>query len=367
MLKNIFFLLSSITLGAAPALAQSQLLLVGTYSKRGSEGIYTYRLDSKTGALAFVSVAKGIENPSFLAIAPGRRFVYAVAENDKGSVAAYRFDAKTGQLTPLNTQSSEGVWPCHLEVDQTGKWCIAGNYGSGNLCLLPIGADGSLGKAVQVIQHEGKGPNAQRQEKAHVHSVNIAANNRDVFVADLGIDQIVSYQLDAVKGKLEKGNPPFVAATPGAGPRHFAYHPKKRYAYAILELNSTIAVYRYKDGTLSPSQVVSTLPLGYEGPNSCADLHVSPDGLFLYGSNRGHDSIVIYKIDPATGHLTLVGHEPTRGKTPRNFAIDPTGKFLLVANQESDNIQVFKRNPKNGKLRHTKHSAQVSMPVCLKF
>jgi 6-phosphogluconolactonase len=312
-------------------------------------------------------VAKGFQNPSFLALSPGGQRVYVVEEVSAGRVNALAFDDKTGQLAALNTQPGRGDSPCHVAVDRTGRWVLVGNYSSGNLSVLPVQPDGSLGLATQTIQHEGRGPNPQRQEKPHVHSVNLAANNRDVIVPDLGIDKLVAYTLDARTGTLAPASPPHVAVAPGAGPRHFAFHPRLPYAYAILELSSEVAAFRYENGQLAPLQSVSTLPQGQAGANSCADIHVSPDGKFLYGSNRGHNSIVVYRIDQATGQLALVQHQPTLGDTPRNFALDPAGKFLLVANQNSDHLQVFRRDRKTGRLAPTGQSVKVPAPVCLKF
>jgi 6-phosphogluconolactonase len=355
-------------LGPLAALGQGKFLLVGTYTARGSEGVYVYRFNAKTGALSLASIAKGFQNPSFLALSPDRQRVYVVEETPAGRVNALRFDEKTGQLAPLNAQPAQGDSPCHVAVDQTGRWVLVGNYSSGNLSVLPVLPGGALGPATQTIQHEGRGPNPQRQEKPHVHSVNLAANNRDVFVPDLGTDRLVAYTLDARTGTLAPARPPHVAVAPGAGPRHFAFHPNRPYAYAILELSSEVAAFRYENGQLTPLQTVSTLPQGQAvASNSCADIHVSPDGKFLYGSNRGHNSIVVYQIDRQTGKLTLVQHQPTLGDTPRNFALDPAGNFLLVANQNSDNIQVFRRDKKTGRLTPTGQSVKVSMPVCLKF
>ncbi|MDX2285276.1 MAG: lactonase family protein [Bacteroidia bacterium] len=362
-----FVLLIWMILPALHAAAQQRYLFVGTYTARGSEGIYVYRFDPATGALAQVSAAGGIENPSFLALAPGGKHLYAVEENDPGHVAAFRFDEAAGTLVRIGRQPAEGVWPCHLAVDAGGRWCIAGNYGSGSLAVLPILPDGSLGPAVQTIRHSGSGPNAERQEGPHVHSVNFSPDGRQIFVADLGTDELRVYQFDAASGRLTPGDPPAVRTAPGGGPRHFAFHPGGSFAYAVLELTSQVAAFRYENGTLSPIQTERMLPAGFSGPNTCADLHVSPDGRFLYGSNRGHNSIAVFAIHPRTGRLTPKGHQPTLGSTPRNFAIDPTGRYLLAANQESGDIQVFRRNPRSGKLTPAGQSAKVSMPVCLLF
>lgn len=348
-------------------MAQERYLFVGTYTDKGSEGIYVYRFNEQTGALTPASVKGGIQNPSFLALSPDGLNLYAVSEVDPGGVNAYRFNPATGELTDLNSQPSNGVWPCYIAVDRYGRSCIVGNYGSGTVCVLPILNDGALGDPTQTIQHEGKGTNPERQEKAHVHSVNIAANNRDVFVNDLGMDKIMAYTLDNRQHRLLPAQPPFIKMKDGSGPRHFAYHPNGKFAYAILELDCTVAAFQYQNGALKQMQTISTLPADFTDKNTCADLHVSPDGKFLYGSNRGHNSIVIYKINPANGKLTLVGFQSTMGSTPRNFTIDPTGKFLLAANQDTGDIQVFSRNEKTGELTYLAEGAKVSKPVCLLF
>ncbi len=353
---------------AAQSSSENFYLLVGTYTKRNSEGIYTYRFNAKTGAFSAVSVAKEIKNPSFLAIAPNQKWVYAVCETDtEGGVAAYRFDKKTGKLIFLNQQSSGGGAPCHLEVDKTNQCVIVGNYVGGNLSLLPLTASGSLEAARKTIQHEGKSINEKRQEKPHVHSVNIAANNQDVFVADLGTDKIYHYALNAKNKSLVASKVPFVKVTEGSGPRHFAYHPTLAVAYVLQELEATVTAFHYTNHTLTPFQIVETLPQADKEKVWSADIHISPDGRFLYGTNRSNNEIFIFSIHSKTGSLTFVASQSVEGKVPRNFAIDPTGNFLLIANQESDDITIFKRDKKTGKLSFTGKKISVSMPVCLKF
>jgi 6-phosphogluconolactonase len=361
-----------------------QYLLVGTYTRKNSEGIYVYKFNTNTGGFSRVSVASGIKNPSFLAVSPDEKFVYAVSEIGEGTVHAYSLDKSVGALTSLNTQSSGGADPCHVSVDKTGKWVLVGNYSGGNLSVLPVEASGSLGKATLTINHEGKGPNAGRQEKPHVHSVNIAPDNRDIFVPDLGIDKIMTYSLDAKNGKLLEGKPAFTKVADGSGPRHFTIHPNGKFAYVIQELSSTVTVFNYVSGKLSPIQTITTLAKDFKDKNKsfCADIHISPDGKFLYGSNRyvdaGNkngvfaptnttDTIVMYSIDPKTGKLTYIGNEPVLGKIPRNFMITPNGKFVLVANQETDNIVIFSRDTKTGKLSPTGKQIEVPVPVCLKM
>ena len=365
-----------------------QYLIVGTYTrpntKNPSEGIYVYKFNTNTGEFSAVSKATGIKNPSFLTVSPNQKFVYAVTETSDGSVTAYSFDKKSGNLTKLNTQSSGGADPCHISIDKTGKWVLAGNYSGGNLSILPVEADGSLRKATQTINHEGNGPNKNRQEKPHVHSVNIAPNNRDIFVPDLGIDKIMTYSLDAKNGKLLEGKPAFTKVVDGSGPRHFTVHPNGKFAYVIQELSSTVTAFNYASGKLTPFQTITTLAQDFKDKNKsfCADIHISPDGKFLYGSNRyvdaGNkngifaptnttDTIVMYSIDQKTGKLTYLGNEPVLGKIPRNFMITPNGKFVLVANQETDNIVIFKRDAKTGKLSPTGKQIEVPVPVCLKM
>lgn len=342
-------------------------LLIGTYTQKSSEGIYVYSFNTKTGDFSSESIAKGLKNPSYLAVSPDEKKVYSVGEMENGgAVYAFAFENKTGTLDKLSSESSGGAGPCYVAVDRTGKWVIVGNYGGGSLSVLPVLENGGVGAPQQTIQHEGKGPNEKRQEKAHVHSINIAPNNRDVFVPDLGMDEITYYQLDEKTGKLTEGKP--TKTTPGAGPRHFTFHPSGKFVYAINELNQTVTAYAYsKDGTLTPLQSLSTVPTDFKGQNICADLHVSPDGKFLYGSNRGHDSIAIYAIDAKTGTLKLVDITSSGGKHPRNFMIDPSGELVLVANRDTDNVVVFKRDAKSGKITPTGKEISVSMPVCLKM
>ncbi len=367
MKKTTFFLLVIWGITYLPVFSQTTdcLLFVGTYTTSTSEGIYVYRFNTLTGEATPVSVAKGIKNPSFQAISPNKRLLYSVAEMNGGAVSAFAIDPKTGNLTLLNTQSAGGNGPCHVATDKTGKWVLVGNYGGGSLSILPVQPDGSLGAATQTIQHQGKSVNAQRQEKPHVHSINFAPDNRHIFVPDLGTDKIMTYQLNAKSGQLVAGVPPFWSAAPGAGPRHFTFHPNGKWAYVIQELDATITGFDYKKGKITAFQTVKTLPSDYTGRQWCADIHISPDGQFLYGSNRVHESLVIFKIAPKTGQLTYVGHQDVLGKTPRNFMIDPTGKWVLVANQDSDNVVIFSRDTQTGNLTPTGREIKVAMPVCL--
>ena len=306
---------------------------------------------------------------------PSRPLLYAVSEvgsfqgKQGGAVSAFAIDPASGKLTLLNQQSSEGSSPCHLMVDPSGKCVVAVNYTSGSVACLPIRADGRLGEATSVVQHEGSSVNPSRQKGPHAHGVNIDAAGRFVFVTDLGIDKVMIYRLDAGQGKLTANEPAFLAATPGAGPRHLAFHPNGRWAYVINELSSTISVLGYDAprGVLRSLLSVSTLPEGYKGPSTAAEVKVHPSGKFVYASTRGPDTIAIFTVNAVTGKLRLVGHEPTQGKTPRDFAIDPTGRYLLVANQDGNNIVVFRINPETGELRGVGKPVELASPVCVKM
>ncbi len=347
----------------------------GTYTGGESKGIYICHMDAATGALEPAGACGGVANPSFLALHPNGRFLYAVCETGSfggkksGSVAAFSVEPKTGGLTLLNQEAAEGTSPCHIVVDREGKNVLVASYSSGTAAVLPIREDGRVGAAACVVKHEGSGADKRRQEGPHAHSINLDAANRFAFVADLGLDRVMVYKYDAGKGTLAANDPPSAAVAPGSGPRHFAFHPKGRHAYVINEMRSTVTAFEYDGarGALKEVQTVSTLPEGFQGQSSTAEVQVTPDGRFLYGSNRGHDSLAIFSIDAETGRLTPAGHEPTQGKTPRNFGIDPTGTWLLAANQGSDSVVVFRIDPKTGKPGPTGTVLKVPKPVCVKF
>jgi 6-phosphogluconolactonase len=346
---------------------QDLLLYVGTYTSGKSEGIYLYRLDRATGELKRAGSVKS-ENPSFLAIDPGRRFLYAVNEIPTGTVSSFRIDRKTGGLAFVNQQPSAGADPCHLTVDNRSKSVLVANYTSGNVAVLPVQRDGALGAAVDVEQHEGSGPREQ-QKGPHAHCIKLDRSNRHAFATDLGIDKLMIYRFDSNTGRLEPAKQPSATLHQGAGPRHFTFHPNREYLYVINELDSSLTTFKYNaaQGTLTAFESVSTLPRDFSGTSYCADVHVSQSGRFLYGSNRGHDSIVVFAIDPRTGRLNLVEHVLTEGKWPRNFAIDPAGRFLLVANQRTDNVVVFRIDAQTGRLTPAGHSAEIPAPACLQF
>ena len=370
-------LLSSGLLSSGALAEDADVLRVyfGTYTRGISEGIYRSELNLTTGKLQPPKLAAKTASPSFVAIHPTRPLLYAVGEMSSfqgkkaGAVSAFSIDRTTGDLTLLNQQSSEGVGPCHVTIDPTGGNVLVANYGSGSIACLPIGKDGRLGEATSSFQHEGSSVNPQRQQGPHAHSMNLDAAGRFAFAADLGLDKILIYRFDPAQGKLTPNDPPSTKLPPGAGPRHFAFHPSGRHAYVINELHSTVTLFDYdaKRGTLRSRQTITTLPKGYDGPNSTAEVQVHPSGRFLYGSNRGHDSIACFSIDPSTGRLTPIGHESSGGKTPRNFGIDPTGRYLLAANQNTDNVVVFRIDPRTGKLHPTGQSITVGMPVCVKM
>jgi 6-phosphogluconolactonase len=374
-MKNILTI--GLFLLSVSAMAQKdQYLLVGTYTgdKSKSEGIYVYRFNAETGEATPVGSAK-TSNPSYLAVSPDQRFVYAVNENadstrftQTGSVAAFSFDKKTGQLNALNKQESGGKHPCYVSIDKTGKWVIAGNYSSGSLALLPVKKDGSLDTAIKVIEHTGSSVNEDRQQGPHVHSTVISPDNKFVFVPDLGIDKVMIYALDTKKGTLVAAEQPYEITEPGAGPRHFDFHPNGKFAYLIEEMSGGISAYKYSKGTLTLIQNISSLPGDFAGNIGSADIHVSKDGKFLYVSNRGDaNTIDIFKINEKTGEIWEAGHQSTLGKTPRNFNFDPSGKFLLVANQNTNDIVIFRRDAFTGLLTDTGKRIAVDKPVCLKW
>jgi 6-phosphogluconolactonase len=357
-------------------ISENMLLYVGTYTEKGSEGIYVYKFNAESGKLSKLHTVKNVVQPSYLAVNTSRTHLYAVNElveyegKKSGSVSAFAIDQKTGNLTLINRQPSLGDAPCHISVTKNGKFALVANYLGGNVSVYPIETDGRLGVSVDLAQHTGSGPNKDRQESAHAHSINLDNKDRFAIAADLGVDKVMIYRFDDKTGKLTTNSAqPFFQTKAGAGPRHFAFHQNGKFAFVINELTSSITAFSFDEnmGTLNELQTISTLPESYSGPNTCADIRISPNGKFLYGTNRGHDSLAVYKIDEQSGKLNFIEHAPTGGKTPRNFTIAPNGKFLLAANQNSDSIIVFKIDAKTGKLKQTENRANVSMPVCLKL
>jgi 6-phosphogluconolactonase len=371
MIKSIltFFLLSlTLSLSLYSQKTNDQFLVIGTYTSDKSEGIYVYKFNTETGENSFVSSVK-TSNPSYLAISPNKKFVYAVNEDAPGNVTAFVFNKPDHKLLQLNKQPSQGKHPCYITVDKNGKWVIVGNYSSGTVAVYPVNKDGSLGNATDSVQHEGSSVNSERQEAAHVHATVLNKNNKTLYVPDLGLDKVMIYNLDNKTGKLKEFRTPFVMTEPGAGPRHIDIHPNGKYAYLMEELTGAVSVYKIeKDGYLSLLQNVSGLPRDFTGAVGSADIHVSPDGKFLYCSNRGESNTIgIFSINQSDGQLLWIDHQSTLGKTPRNFNFDPSGNFLLVANQNSDEIVIFKRDKQTGLLTDTGKRINVSKPVCLKW
>jgi 6-phosphogluconolactonase len=346
------------------------LLYTGAYTKpplgrSGGIGIYDY--DLATGELAARDTVTGVTNPSFLAASDGGTHIYAVCESDGGAVAAFRRDPGTGALTELNRQSSGGNGPCYVSVDPTGRYALVANYGSGSVAALPIADDGSLGEASSVVQHEGSGPNADRQEGPHAHMILPTPDGRFILAVDLGTDEVITYRLDTGSGQLERVSA--LKTAPGAGPRHVAFAPNGRTVYVITELANTLMTCDYdpETGALETRQTLSTLPEGYDEVSYCAHVLVSPDGRFVYGSNRGHDSIAAFVVAGESGEVDLIGHAPTRGNFPRHFTLDPDGTRLLVANQNSDNLAILARDPDTGLLSEESVIEGIPSTVCLLF
>lgn len=355
--------------------ATEYLVFVGTYTGGASEGIYSFRFNAETGECGDVQLAAAVTNPSFLSLHPNGELLYAVNEvetNDGkkgGAVAAFKIDREAGTLELLNQSSTIGAGPCHLVVDSTGRFVLVANYGGGSVASLPIGEDGRVGEAVSFIQHTGSSVNPQRQQAPHAHSINLDAANRFAMAADLGLDKVFVYRFDEKTGELSLNDPPAAEVEPGSGPRHFAFHPSGKFAYVINEMLLTVTAFEYdaEQGRLNPTQVISTLPRDVQDGDSTAEVLVHPSGKFLYGSNRGHDSLAIFRIDEETGKLSVVGHQSTAGKTPRNFFIDPSGRWLFAENQGSDTVVQFEINQETGELTNTGTVLEVGAPVCIRM
>jgi 6-phosphogluconolactonase len=362
------------SLGAG-ARARSLLVYVGTYTSGKSEGIYLYSLDLSDGSLKKVGVTGGVRDPSYLALDRARRALYAVEETEEfegaksGAVSAFAVDRSDGSLRFVNRQPSMGGAPCYVTADGRGRFVLVANYSGGNVAVLPVRKGGGLGKATDVRQDSGSGPNRERQEGPHAHCVVLAPSNRHAYSCDLGTDKVMVYDFDSRLGKLVPAAQGFVSLKPGSGPRHLTFDRAGRFAYVLSELASTVTAFA-RDGSTGALRELNTypmLPADFKGENTGADLHLTPDGRFLYCSNRGHDSIALFRVDARSGALDASGHTPTGGSTPRNFAVDPTGQYLLVANQKSDNVVTFRVDPSTGALATTGHAAEIPSPVCLKL
>lgn len=373
-MKEVAILLPFVLMANTMLAQKKHYLLVGTYTGTGSKGIYVYTFNPANASAKIVDSVE-VPNPSFLAIAPGGNAVYSVSEvRDStkpatgGNVYAFSFNKKTGKLTFINKVPSEGSNPCYISMDKKGKWAIVANYSSGNFSILPVGAKAQIGNSVQSINHTGSSADLQRQTGPHAHAALLSNDNKMLYVMDLGIDKIMCYPFNTKTGRADEQRVDAVPSDPGSGPRHLAIHPNNKYAYLIQELTATVAVYSVKSNKLKEIQNISAHPLTYKGPAGSADIHVSPDGKFLYASNRGEsNTVAIFKINAATGKLTIVAHQYTMGIKPRNFNFDPTGKFLLVANQDTNDIVIFKRDLNTGLLTDTGKRIFVPRPVCLKW
>jgi len=368
------FLLTPLTLSSFgdPAPARTYTVLVGTYTgKTGSKGIYTFEFDAETGKLTPKGIAAETPNPSWLALHPNGKWVYAANEAGKQStVSAFSIDAQTAKLTLLNKLPAEGEDPCHLSFDKTGKYLLVANYTSGTVAVFPILPDGKLGAPTSVVKDAGTlGPDKERQEGPHAHWIQASPDNRFVLVADLGLDAILSYRFNSAKGTLTPNKPLLAKLVPGAGPRHAVFSFDGKFVFVASELNSTVTTFTYdpRKGSLKDPQVVSTLPKDFQGRNDVAEIGLHPSGRGLYASNRGHDSIAIYRIDDLKGTLTSVGIFPTGGKEPRHFTVDPTGWFVLAENQHSNSIVVFKVDAPQGDLIQVSKTDNIPSPVCLIF
>ena len=372
---SVFIGGAAILAGAEPKPKLDQYwAYIGTYTGKNSKGIYRFTFDSTNGKLSDRELVAETDNPTFLAASPDGHALYACTEvsdfkgKKAGAIGAYKLDAKTGKLTLINQESTGGPGPCHLIVDHGGKHVLAANYGGGSTVVLPVGEDGKLGPATAFVQHKGSSINKQRQEGPHAHCTELDAAGRYAFTCDLGLDKVLIFKYDSAKGTLTANEPDAVSLKGGAGPRHIAFHPDGKHAYVNNELDSTVTAMTYdaEHGALKALKTLSTLPEEVKG-NSTAEIEVHPSGKFVYVSNRGHNSIAIFRVDEKTGELTTAGHQGKGIKTPRNFAIDPTGNYLIVANQDSDSLVVFRIDAKTGALTSVGEPVDVGAPVCVKF
>ena len=362
---------------AAPVTPTSYFMYVGTYTNTDStsKGIYGYRFNPRNGEVKSIGLVAETPNPSFLAVHPNHRFLYAVNEvgdyqgGKSGSVSAFAIDRASGKLKLLNQVASGGADPCHLTVDKTGKYVLVANYTGGSIAAFPILDDGRLGERSAFVQHSGHGPNPQRQEGPHAHSIDLSPDNRFAIADDLGLDQTLVYKFDSARGSLAANDPPFAKAAPGAGPRHFTFSPSGKFGYVVDELSSTVSAFSYdaEAGRLHPLQTISTLPPVFSGENTDAEIEIHPSGKFLYASNRGHDSITEFSIHPIQGTLTLVAITSTKGLVPRQFEIAPGASFLFVGNEKSDEVVQFRIDAKTGQLTPSGKVLEISQPACVKF
>ncbi|MBV6433971.1 MAG: 6-phosphogluconolactonase [Bryobacteraceae bacterium] len=369
--RRAFLALPGLLPAARGAMASNNYIVYyGSYTQKSSKGIYCGRFDAAAGKAAEPQLVAEMSNPSFVALHPNGNNLYAVSEMGAGgnSVTAFAIERSSGRLRKLNTVSTKGTMPCHVNVDWSGRALAVANYGSGSVAVMALKPDGRLAESASIIQHKGKSADPRRQEGPHAHSVNISRDNRFLIVGDLGLDEVLVYKLDAATAAITPNTPPFARVKPGSGPRHFTFHPSGKYGYVINEMASTVTAFTWDGarGALKEIQTISTLPDGYKGDTTTAEVVAHPNGKFLYGSNRGHDSIAVFAI-AADGRLRRIANIPTQGKTPRNFAIDPTGKWLFAANQDSDNIVIFSLDGSTGLLTATGRQLKMGSPVCVRF
>jgi 6-phosphogluconolactonase len=373
---TLMLVLASVVMssGGRTHAAGGRLVWIGTYTGPQSQGIYAFRFDGETGTLSPLGLAAETPSPSFLALHPNGKVLYAVNEThdgpgNSGMVTAFAIDPATGRLTKINEQPSRGADPCHLAVDATGQYLVVANYTGGSFVVFPLAEDGRLAAASSILANRGSGPNRERQDGPHAHDVVFDAANRFLIAVDLGLDQLFVYRFDPAVGSFTFGDPASARVPPGAGPRHFAFHPDGRHAYSINELDSTVTALEWDPsaGKLTADASVSSLPAGFTGENSTAEVEVDPRGRFLYGSNRGHDSIAVFRINPVSGALSLIAHSLTRGKEPRHFALDPTGRWLIAGNQNSNTLAVFRVDQTAGTLSPAGDLVSVGSPVCILF
>jgi 6-phosphogluconolactonase len=378
-IRSFFSLLAVVVISlltlSVEAADHKYIVYIGTYTGGDSKGIYAYRFDAISGEVNPIGLVAESENPSFLAVHPSGRFLYAVNEIDQfggeksGSISAFSIDRNTGNLTLLNRVSSLGAGTAHLSLDKTGRYLLVANYGGGSVAAFPIHDDGSLGKASSFVQHAGSSVNPERQTGPHAHEIIATNDNRFVLVPDLGLDEVLIYRFNAAKGLLSPNDPAFAKTAPGAGPRHVAVHPTGRFVYVVNEMQSTVSAFSYDAhaGSMRHIETLTTLPKDFTGQNSTAEILADAKGRFLYLSNRGHDSIAVFAINPHNGTLSPIQDAPTGGKTPRNFAIDPTGAWLFAANQESNTITLFRVDSHTGRLTRTQSVLRTGKPVCVAF
>jgi len=366
--RVLWFVLPALLLAPCFASARQYLVYFGTYTAQQSEGIYAARFDDESGALESLGLAAPILNPSFLTIDVAGEHLYAVSELGDSRVSAFKIDRTTAKLTFINAVSAHGSLACHLAIDATGKTLAIANYGSGSVATYRIRDDGGLEEAKSFIEHTGSSV-TPRQSSPHAHCVNYSANNRFVLAADLGTDEVKIYRLNASDGSLTPNDPPAAKVKPGSGPRHFAFHPGGSFGYVLNEIASTVTAFGWNasNGTLSETQTISTLPDGFDGRNSTAEIEAHPSGKFIYASNRGHNSIAVFASDAATGRLSVVERVSSGGSTPRSFGVHPSGRWFFSANQNSDNVVLFRIDPASGKLTRAGKELAIDAPVCVQF